>query len=301
MLHKRLTQFFEKHCILFIYQYGFRKLHSTTLALIEITDKIKTSIDEGKYVMGIYLDLTKAFDTVDHEILLHKLSIYGIRGHTNDFFRSYLTSRKQFTYINNTKSTIRDINYGVPQGSVLGPLFFILYINDIQFVDNPNNIRLFADDTGIFLSHKNLNELIENSKYILKRLSLWFKDNRLTINHKKTYFSIFHSNKRNVPNELTSIEVDEIGLKINRSQSVKYIGITLDEKLIFKDHVAALIKSIIKFFGIFKNIKENVSFKLARQLYFSFIYSRLKYGIEVYQWRPPADRRTSFDRRTYVD
>ena len=100
LLHKRLLSFIEKHKILFIFQYGFRKLHSTTLALIEITDKIKKHLDDRNYVMGIYLDLTKAFDTVDHEILLHKLASYGIRGHANDFFRTYLTNRQQFTYIN---------------------------------------------------------------------------------------------------------------------------------------------------------------------------------------------------------
>ena len=103
ILHRNLMKFLERHNILFMYQFGYRKLHSTTIALIEITDKIKKLLDEGNYVIGIYLDLTEAFDTVNHQILLNKLWRYGIRGHTNDLFRSYLTNRRQYTCTNGKK------------------------------------------------------------------------------------------------------------------------------------------------------------------------------------------------------
>ena len=196
LLHKRLISFLEKHKLLFIHQYGFRKLHSTTLALIEITDKLKENIDIGNYAMGIFLDLTKAFDTVDHDILLQKLNSYGIRGHSNDFFRSYLTNREQFTFINKKKSTTKSINFGVPQGSVLGPLFFILYINDIQFaIPNSHNIRLFADDAGIFLYNRNLDMLVTECENVLKSIYCWFQDNRLTLNQKKIIFLYFSCKK----------------------------------------------------------------------------------------------------------
>ena len=131
LLCKRLVKFFEANRILFEYQYGFRKLYSTTLALIEFTDSIIKFFDEGQYCMSIFVDLTKAFDTVDHEILLDKLDRYGIRGHANRFFRSYLSDRHQYTVINGVKSTLKDITCGVPQGSVLGPLFCAIYINHI--------------------------------------------------------------------------------------------------------------------------------------------------------------------------
>ena len=169
-----LMKFLESHNILFMYQFGYRKLHSTTIALIEITGKIKKLLDEGNYVIGIYLDLTKAFDTVNHEILLYQLWKYGIRGHANDFFRSYLTNRRQYTCTNKKKSITRTVNCGVPQGSVLGPLFFISYMNDIVKSVNANNIRLYADDTSVFMHNKNIHNLIKQAKTSFRKLQHWF-------------------------------------------------------------------------------------------------------------------------------
>ena len=125
LLCKRLVKFLEVNKILFEYQYGFRKLYSTTLALTEFTDSIIKFLDEGQYCMSIFVDLIKAFVTADHEILLDKLDRYGIREHANDFFRSYLSDRQQ--YINGVNSALKNIICGVPQGSVLGPMFFLQY------------------------------------------------------------------------------------------------------------------------------------------------------------------------------
>ena len=272
--------FLHQQNVLFLYQFGFRFLHSTTFALIEITDKIKQLLDEGNYVIGLYLDQSKAFDTVDHEILLDKLSHYGIRGHSNDFFRTYLTNRRQFTSINGKKSESRYQRCGVPQGSVLGPLFFLIYINDIQHVIDHESLRLFADDTGVFQYDKNLNRLINTVKTNFTKLLEWFKCNKLTINHTKSNFSIYHTKNRNVPNDITRIQIGDIDIK--RENSVKYIGLTIDEELNWKKHIDILIKSLVKYFGLFNNIKYFVTEKLARQLYYAFIYSRIKYGIEVY-------------------
>jgi len=144
-MHKRLYSFLQKNSVLYQYQFGFRKNYSTSLALIDVVDSIIKYLDDSDTVVGIYLDLQKASDTVNHEILLAKMKNYGIRGVTYKWFASYLRNRKQFTAIGNNSSEVNDIKCGVPQGSVLGPLLFLIYVNDIHKV----NIKLFADDTNI--------------------------------------------------------------------------------------------------------------------------------------------------------
>jgi hypothetical protein len=276
---KQLRFYFESKKLLYEFQFGFRKLFSTSLALIETTDIIKRSVDEGIYELGIFIDLTKAFDTVDHEQLLFKLENYGIRGHANNFFRSYLCQRKQFTVINTIQSDICEIQCGVPQGSVLGPLLFLIYINDMHRALNHARVRLFADDTCIFVQNQNFNELISDAKARLTEVSTWCVDNKLIVNSKKTHFVIFCSNRKNSYSHLQKIVIPN--LEIHRSKEIKYLGMTIDENLSWKPHIENLCKSLIKYFGIFNHVKKLLPRNVARQIYFAFIYSRISYGIEV--------------------
>ena len=148
--------FLNINSILFEKQFGFRYCHSTTHALIEITEKIKQACDSGRYPCGVFLDLQKAFDTVNHDILLRKLDYYGIRGVTNNWFRSYLQDRMQFTSVNGYQSNMRKLKCGVPQGSVLGPLIFILVINDLHLAAQYSSGHQFTDDTNLLLVEKSL-------------------------------------------------------------------------------------------------------------------------------------------------
>ena len=256
---------------------------NTTLPLspfIEITDTIRRHLDQGNYVLGLFVDLTKAFDTVDHEILLYKLNHYGIRGHANRFFRSYLSNRKQYTFVNGEHSSIMTVECGVPQGSVLGPILFLLYINDLCQAVGPEIARLFADDTGLFTSNSNFQNLISESKEIYRKLFKWCLSNKLTINDSKTCFILFHTKNKPVPKDFSAIQIDDIIIK--RVDNTKYLGLFIDEKLNWTNHVHFVCRSLTKYFGIFNKIKSLVTRPLARQLYFSFVYSRIQYGLEIY-------------------
>ena len=192
-MHKRLYEFFESHNILFENQFGFRKNNSTVYALMEITEKIKESVDNGKFGCGIFIDLKKAFDTVNHKILLDKLEHYGVRGTLLKWFESYLTDRKQFVFYNGVSSDVKDISCGVPQGSVLGPLLFLIYINDLPDISDKLKFFLFADDTNMYYESNNLQNMEKFINQELKKLSLWLHVNRLALNVSKTNFVIFHA------------------------------------------------------------------------------------------------------------
>ena len=160
LVHKRPTTFLNKNSILYEKQFGFRNNHSTTHALLEMTEKIKQACDAGQFSCGVFLDLQKTFDTVNHTILLKTLTHYGIIGIANKWFQSFLEDRKQFTSVQGSKSAEKPIKYGVPQGSVLGRLLFILFINDLHKAVEFSSVHHFADDTNLLLIDKSLKRLI---------------------------------------------------------------------------------------------------------------------------------------------
>ena len=181
----RLDGFIEKYGLLSDHQYGFRSNRSTSLAVIDFVENISTAIDEKQPSIGVFIDLRKAFDTIDHSLLLQKMERYGIRGVTHNWLRSYLNNRFQYVNINNTESHLRRVTCGVPQGSVLGPKLFILYLNENFTVSNNLKIVTFADDTNLLCSGEDMKELLKTVERELIKLKKWFDRNKLSLNENK--------------------------------------------------------------------------------------------------------------------
>ena len=280
ILYSRLIKYIDKSNILYKYQFGFRKKHSTEHALIELVDQIRSNIGGNKMTCGIFIDLSKAFDTVNHQILIDKLEHYGIRGKALEIFKSYLSNRKQYVQLENSKSQLRPISCGVPQGSVLGPLFFILFINDLYKCCPEGKVRLFADDTTIFFHNDNINDIVTTGKIIMTKLTDWLKANKLTLNADKSSFTIFKSQRKIVPN--MPEKIDFLNQSIKRASHNKFLGIILDEHLTWNNHISELSNKLKRLFHIFYNIRDFLSKENIKTIYYALVYSRIKYGLCVY-------------------
>ena len=279
LMHKRLYEFLEYHQILFKNQFGFRKRSSTGHSLIEISEEIKESIDNGKFGCGIFIDLKKAFDTVNHKILLMKLEHYGIRGFLLKWFETYLTDRKQFVFYNGVKSETLSISCGVPQGSVLGPLLFLIYINDLPNISDKLSFFLFADDTNIYYESNDLIEIEKTVNKELKKFSQWLNLNRLALNVGKTNFVIFRSTKRALKHNVVLIMNRKA---LEQKCYVKYLGVLMDEHLLWKPQISSVSKKISRGVGILAKLKGHMNRKLLLIIYYCLVFSHLSYGVEAW-------------------
>ena len=242
-MYNRLISFLELHKLLYELQFGFRKDHSTCSALMILIDKLTSELEKGNFVLGVFLDYSKAFDCINHTILLQKLHYYGIRGLALEWFKSYLSDRKQFVYFNNTKSNFRDVTCGVPQGSILGPILFLIYINDIANISNVLFPILFADDSNVFLAGKNPNEMIDLMNKELNKLVEWLQANKLSLNVKKTHFMFFCPPKESL---YFSNTLSILGENIDQVHKTKFLGVMLDSKLSWQAHIQYISKKISK-------------------------------------------------------
>ena len=232
MIHCRLYSFLTRYNILYDSQYDFRNKHSTINAITEFTSDIMSSFDMKHTSLAVYLDLSKAFDTIDHSIMLKKMEHYGIRGITLEWFKSYLNQRVQYVIYKTTNFKSLNIPCGVPQGSVLGPLLLILYSNDI-----PNSLKyfkliLFADDTTVYISGEDVTDLFRCLNHDLSKLNDWFKANKLSLNVNKTNYILFNKNTAVLPPEVCLyIGTD----KLEQVRCTKLLGLHIEAQIVHRD------------------------------------------------------------------
>ena len=279
IMYKRIYEFLEKHNIIYPNQFGFRLFHSTIHALTHMTEFIRTSIDNNMFVAGVFIDLQKAFDTVDHNILLSKLNNYGIRGTANEWFRSYLTNRKQFVSISGSKSYIAPVKYGVPQGSVLGPLLFLIYINDLHNAIIHSKTCHFADDTAILSANQSLKQLQKHVNTDLKQLCHWLKANKISLNAGKTELMIFRNSHKAINYNL-KIKIN--GKIIIPSNKIKYLGIILDPHLNWSEHINYIAPKLNRAVGMLSKLRYFVNIHTLLNVYHAIFGSILTYGCIIW-------------------
>ena len=276
LIYCRLENFLTKHNIISTQQYGFREGHSTEMVIVDLTNKLKLHIDEGYLTCCIFLDLSKAFDTVNHKILLKKLEAYGIRGNMQDLLSSYPSNRQQYTECNGAQSENNVIKCGVPQGSTLGPFLFLLYVNDLP-LHTKFYVNLFADDTVLMLKNRNIDHLQQQVTEQLNGINDWMIYNRLSINYSKTtYFITQPRNKRKLLNEI-NIKMGE--LTIQEQNNAKYLGIHIDRALKWNLQIENVINKLASAARILCKIRHYVDRQTLINLCYTFAYPHLKYGV----------------------
>ena len=280
-----MFEYFTKHKLFYDSQYGFRTCHSTELAINELVERVLCNTDNKRITATIFMDLSKAFDMLNHRILINKLQYYGIRGTPLQWFISYLSDRTQFVNVNDVCSTPKLIEMGVPQGSILGPLSFLIYMNDISLVSNHFDLILYADDTTLLRSIEYSIDTNDNNPFEvindeLHKMSDWLSSNRLSLNVKKTKYMLFHTHQKNIDYIRANINLNEHAIK--RVDTFNFLGGIPDKHMSWKTHTEMLSNKISKYCGIMTRLKNYLPLYVIRTLYFSMLNSHLNYGLLVW-------------------
>ncbi len=276
IINFRLVNYFESNNIFYNKQFGFRKNVSTNSALIQFINEITDALDKSHATAGVFCDLSKAFDCVNHSVLVSKLMDYQIKGSCIALIESYLSKRMQRTIIleNNIKhfSAWENTSIGVPQGSILGPLFFLIYINDLPKSIN-NELILFTDDTTAIIKNKLVTDLPTHISNVMEDMEKWFTINGLKLNLDKTQIIKFSARKSNN---------DEINFFPNLVQSSSFLGIELDESISWKVQLNKINNKIRSQSYVFFHLRECVSVETIKVVYFAYVESILRYGIVLW-------------------
>ena len=227
LIHSQLSSFLENSMFLSKYQPGLRKGYSTSSASSKFIDSIAMGLDKGKYTVAVFLDIKKAFDTINHKIMIRKLKHAGCGVRIIELFKSYLENRKQSVLYNGIRSSVKDLITGVPQGSTFGPLLFLLYVNDLPNVFENTKCMMFADDTVLYHSHETMQGLYNELQNSLDKMNNWCAENQITLNGKKCEYVQFCYRK--ILTQDNSLKLGDVML--SKVCQYKYLGTVIDEKL----------------------------------------------------------------------
>ena len=272
LMHNRVINFLDTHNLLCENQYGFRSGRSCEHALLNAKDTILSALSKKQIALLLLIDFSKAFDLVEHPKLLSKLEHYGIRGQALNWFKSYLNDRKQFVSVGSSHSSTKPITFGVPQGSILGPLLFIIYINDLPQISELAKFIMYADDANIFIIGNSPDEVYNKLEILCSALIRWVDSNGLALNLKKTNYMIFSRQK-----SINYRDVVISGVTIERKTEARFLGVILDEKLSWSQHIAAVKMKMSRYIGIMYKLKKHLPLEARLQIYHSFVQSHLNY------------------------
>ena len=281
-IHKHMYSHLEGHNLLHKYQSGFRPKHSCQTALTRLVDSWLTSINNKQLVGSVFLDFKKAFDLVNHKILIEKLAYYFPKSSITDLMYSYLTDRTQHVYLNGNKSQTKLITNGVPQGSVLGPLCFLIYINDLPLHLNKNTQNdLFADDASLHTAHTQIDTIQTTLQDSINKTSEWCDKNSMVLHPDKTKCMIITTRQKH---QLTHPNLNlRLGPSlIEQVENHKMLGLTIDSHLTWNYHIEALIKRISKNIFFLTKLKKYTTTKNLKLFFDAHIMTHINYASTIH-------------------
>ena len=287
VMHTQLTDYFTMNKLFTSQQYGYRENRSTELAALELMDRNLDNMDRNLTPVNVYIDLSKAFDCLDHNILLSKLKFYGLNDNAIKLLKNYLSDRNQYVQLGNTKSQLHGISRGIPQGSVMGPLLFNIVINDLNAATKKFDLIMYADDTTListletFGNTNRPTEIENNISDEISKITTWLHSNKLKLNASKSKFMIFFKHPRIIP----KLNIWANGNQIDEVQEFNFLGITIDQNITWTPHIRKISIKISRVIGVLRKLKHIFPQHILRLIYNSLIHPHLIYGLNLWGFK----------------